>query len=81
MFRNVATDSDEVGDPPAPGDRGEDDAQREERVAVPLVDAGRDDEEGEGQDGQPDEKREPVRAARDDHEDQRRSPRAAGSCR
>ena len=66
MLAKVATRQDDVGDPPADRDRGEDRAQREEREAVALVDAGRDHEEGERQDGQPDEQRQAVRAARDD---------------
>ena len=58
--------TDHVGDPPAPGDRGEDRAEGEERERVALVDAGRDGEEGEGQDGQADEQGQPVRPARGD---------------
>ena len=61
----------DIRDPPAGGDRGEDDAHREEWVAVPLVDPCRHDEEGQGQDSQSDEEREPVRAAGGDHQDQR----------
>ena len=60
---------DEVGHPPAPGDRGEDDRQREDGIRVPLVDAGRDDVEGQRQDRQPDEQGEPIRPARGDRED------------
>ncbi len=69
---------DQVGDPPAPRDRGQDDAHREERVAVPLVDAGRDHEEGEGEDRQPDQQRQAVRTAGDDDEDDDDRRPAAG---
>ena len=44
-------------------------AEREEREHVALVDAGRDGEEGEGQDRQADEDRQPVRPAGDDGQD------------
>ena len=60
---------DEVGDPPAPRDRREDDAHREERIAVALVDAGRHHEEGERQDGQSHEQGQPVGPAGDDDQD------------
>ena len=62
---------DDVGHPPADRDRGQDHAHREERVAVALMDARRDHEEGERQDGQPDEQGEPVRPPGDDQQDQR----------
>src|SRR3954453_4726146 len=71
---------DDIGHPPAPGDRGEDDGDREERVAVALVDAGRHHEEVEREDGEPDEQRQPVRAAGDgdeDHPDRREQERRA----
>ena len=62
---------DDVRDPPPDRDGGQDHAHREERVAVALVDAGRDHEEGEGQHGQPDQERQAVRASGDDDEDDR----------
>ena len=46
-------------------------AEREEREAIALVDAGREDEERERQDGQPDEQGEPVRSSGDHPQDER----------
>ena len=57
----VATRQDDVGDPPATEMAARIAPDREEREAVALVDAGRDHEEGEGQDGQADQQRQPVR--------------------
>ena len=60
----------DVGDPPAPRDGEQDRPDGEEREPVALVDAGRDGEEGEGQDGQRDEDGQAVRAARDGPQDE-----------
>ena len=69
---------DHVRDPPARRDGGEDDAEREERVAVPLVDPGREDEEREREHGQPDEEREPVGFASDRPQDEEERPDEQG---
>ncbi len=50
MFRNVAIDGHDVGDPPAPREREQDRREAEQREQVALVDAGRDGEERERQD-------------------------------
>ena len=60
---------DHVRDSPSRRDGGEDDAECEERVAVPLVDPGREDEEREREHRQPDEEREPVGFASDRPQD------------
>ena len=83
MFANVAGGGQHVGDAPAQRDGGEDRADRREREQVALVDAGREDEERQREDREPDEHREPVRPAGDEPQDdrggdeeQRRRPRA-----
>ena len=50
----------QVGDPPAQGGRGEDRAEGEDGEHVALVDPGRHDEEGDGQDRQRDKQRAPI---------------------
>ena len=66
---------DEIGHSPAPGDDREHDRQREHRVRVALVDAGGNEVERQGEQGQTEEDREAVRAPRgherdDDRHDQ-----------
>ena len=54
MLTNVATDSDDVGHrASARRDAARMIASAKNGIAVALVDAGRDDEEGDGEDGQP----------------------------
>ena len=55
----------DVGDPPARREGEQDRRQAEEREQVPLVDARRDGEEGQGEHADADEDRQPVRPARD----------------
>ena len=62
----------EIDHPPAPRDGREDDRQREYRVGVALVDAGGNDVEGQGEQGQAEEDREAVRAPRSHERDDER---------
>ena len=59
MFASVATDND-VRRPPTDEIGGEDDAHREERVAVALVDAGGTTKHASGEHGQADQQCQPV---------------------
>ena len=63
MLASVARPDSDVGDRPAGETAAQDRAERDEREEVALVDAGRDDEEGDGEDRQPDEDRPAVRPA------------------
>ena len=74
MFANVATAEDRIRHSPAGRDRGQDDAEREERVAVPFVDARRQHEEREREHREPDEQREPVRPPPDDPQHDQEGP-------
>ena len=65
---------DQVGDPPAERRGAEDRPERDERKQVALVDAGRQEEEGDREDRQPDEHRRRVRPPGDEdrHQHERR---------
>ena len=66
MFANVATAAPRTRS--ASGrDRRQDHAEREERIAVALVDPGRDDKEREREDREPDQQGEPIRARATTH--------------
>ena len=71
MFANRPEAQDGVRDDPPPGDRREDDPDREERVDVALVDAGRQHEERQRQDRERDEQRQPVGPSPGHHEHRR----------
>ena len=60
----------EIGGAPAPRERGQDRPEREERVEVALVDAGRQEEERDREERDADEDRQPVRPAGDDERDE-----------